>query len=948
MVSAQERLNQILPSWYDLLTLWSQDGSLVAAATDALMLESSNAKPDAKGQLQSLVSQWSAGDFKSLPEIVLLSNADISGAQGAYAASTGKIYLNADWLLTADQAWIQRVLTEELGHSLDTQLNLMDTPGDEGEAVSELLMPGRETEEKRQKISDANIVITLNGQNTDAEASLSNASWIIPFDNGDVECVTTTQEGASIVCGTFWNEVLLGTYKLTNATPEFGLDTFAAKFDQDGSCIWASQITGEGTAAILAVSSNSDGSCLITGRFSGSISLGAFSLTPNANEGLEIFVARINSDGTFAWAERAGGPNTGWESGESITTLTDGSSIVTGRFIGPANFGDYTISNAIAGGDGFITKLTPEGNFSWATSIGAGPYDIAASSDGSCFFAGYTLGPVALGSSNITTNALDALIAKISPTGSVEWAKAFGGGINDYTTGVSALSDGSAIITGWFQQTAQIGQTTLSAQQSDVFIARVSGDGNVMWATKGGGELYDYATDISSSGDGSAIVVGTFEGTAQFGGLSITADGGSRDIFVAKLNPDGSYAWATAAGGAFGDNATGVSILSDGSSVITGAFKGPAKFGNTTIDSTNVQGFAARLTADGKWGAVTALKNTGAGLFRINGNGTGQETQNLTCIVDTLDPDGMTKFPPSSPTGYTYQWEISADGSTNWTNATGTGNQTFKYSVNTTSDANKFLRVKVGYQDDKGFNETVYTGTAKIVSGTTKNDSFTGTSGVEVTFSGSGADAVATGAGNDFAKGGIGNDTFNGTDGDGDDFFDGQTEIDTLNYSGSTKGVIVDLVTGAAIERATGGVGKDTFASIENARGTNADDIFTGNTGVNSFTGVNGKDTYRFTNKQLGATVCDRITDFSNDTIELTRSAFGLAAGLTPSSSNFFASVSGTKAVNASAATLVYDTGTGYLYLNTDGAVSGVGTGGGVIAILANKAALTSSNFTLV
>ena len=42
MVTAQELLNQIIPSWYELLTQWSQDGSLIAAATDALMLDSSN------------------------------------------------------------------------------------------------------------------------------------------------------------------------------------------------------------------------------------------------------------------------------------------------------------------------------------------------------------------------------------------------------------------------------------------------------------------------------------------------------------------------------------------------------------------------------------------------------------------------------------------------------------------------------------------------------------------------------------------------------------------------------------------------------------------------------------------------------------------------------------------------------------------------------------------
>ncbi|WP_411868981.1 lectin-like protein [Vulcanococcus limneticus] len=106
------------------------------------MLDGSNAKQGSEGLLQSYVSQWSAGNFKNLPQIVLLSADDISGARGAYADSTDTIYLNQDWLLTASDEEIQRVLTEELGHYLDDQLNQGDSKGDEGEYFSYQLFSG--------------------------------------------------------------------------------------------------------------------------------------------------------------------------------------------------------------------------------------------------------------------------------------------------------------------------------------------------------------------------------------------------------------------------------------------------------------------------------------------------------------------------------------------------------------------------------------------------------------------------------------------------------------------------------------------------------------------------------------------------------------------------------------------------------------------------------------
>jgi len=120
-------LSPLLNQWKSLLQQWAKGGSLVTAAQEALLL---SGIPEG---LQILIDEWAAADFNSLPEVELLSAADISGAMGAYAISTGKIYLNADWVTTATQEGINAVLTEELGHHLDGLLNRSDTPGDEGQ-----------------------------------------------------------------------------------------------------------------------------------------------------------------------------------------------------------------------------------------------------------------------------------------------------------------------------------------------------------------------------------------------------------------------------------------------------------------------------------------------------------------------------------------------------------------------------------------------------------------------------------------------------------------------------------------------------------------------------------------------------------------------------------------------------------------------------------------------
>lgn len=131
---SQNILAPLLEDWRQLLTQWSRSGALGRAARDALRLEE---EPE---RLRELLASWSAGDFGDLPPIKLLPAGAMPGAAGAYAISTGTIYLNADWLPTASPQQALAVLTEELGHHLDAALNRQDTPGDEGELFAALLL----------------------------------------------------------------------------------------------------------------------------------------------------------------------------------------------------------------------------------------------------------------------------------------------------------------------------------------------------------------------------------------------------------------------------------------------------------------------------------------------------------------------------------------------------------------------------------------------------------------------------------------------------------------------------------------------------------------------------------------------------------------------------------------------------------------------------------------
>ncbi|OHY34972.1 hypothetical protein BCV64_04260, partial [Cylindrospermopsis raciborskii MVCC14] len=79
-----------------------------------------------------LRSQWQIGDFSQLPEIEILDSSILGSANGAYSSSENRIYLSSNLMENGTSSKIREVLIEEIGHFVDSRINQIDTPGDEG------------------------------------------------------------------------------------------------------------------------------------------------------------------------------------------------------------------------------------------------------------------------------------------------------------------------------------------------------------------------------------------------------------------------------------------------------------------------------------------------------------------------------------------------------------------------------------------------------------------------------------------------------------------------------------------------------------------------------------------------------------------------------------------------------------------------------------------------
>ncbi|MCG5058789.1 MAG: VCBS repeat-containing protein [Limnoraphis sp. WC205] len=87
-----------------------------------------------------LIKNGAAGNFENIPDLQILPDAAMNGAQGGFSNNKDTIYL-AESLVQADILGIQETLIEEIGHKFDTLLNPGgDTPGDEGELFKDIVL----------------------------------------------------------------------------------------------------------------------------------------------------------------------------------------------------------------------------------------------------------------------------------------------------------------------------------------------------------------------------------------------------------------------------------------------------------------------------------------------------------------------------------------------------------------------------------------------------------------------------------------------------------------------------------------------------------------------------------------------------------------------------------------------------------------------------------------
>ncbi|MFH0867368.1 MAG: gliding motility-associated C-terminal domain-containing protein [Bacteroidota bacterium] len=170
----------------------------------------------------------------------------------------------------------------------------------------------------------------------------------------------------------------------------------------------------------------------------------------------------------------------------------------------------------------------------------------------------------------------------------IHWHKNYGSAFIDEGLDISSDAAGNLFVTGYFSGVADFGVTQLSSNGvTDIFLAKINSAGSVLWAVKAGGNGSDRAWGIQTDGQGNSVITGLFHGTANFGSVSITANGNEEDMFVAKYDNSGNILWVKSGGGPDSDMGSAVTIDDNDNVIVTGQFKATATFDGQNLTSMN-------------------------------------------------------------------------------------------------------------------------------------------------------------------------------------------------------------------------------------------------------------------------------------------------------------------------------------------------------------------------
>ena len=214
-------------------------------------------------------------------------------------------------------------------------------------------------------------------------------------------------------------------------TVQAGMEAILYKLDGQGGSVWSRRWNGTGGVLGRALAVGA-GSVVVVGNYRGEVDgdPGVGERVLGTEGGVEGFLVKLDSAGTYGWSHRFGG--SGDESLTSVAVDERGGVYVGGMFHGEVDLdpGSGTAKQVANGGgeEGFVVKLESTGAYAWSKVFGGAADDhvqsVAVDRTGDVYLGGYYSGVVdfdpGMGEAvSASSGGLDAFVVKLTTTGTI-------------------------------------------------------------------------------------------------------------------------------------------------------------------------------------------------------------------------------------------------------------------------------------------------------------------------------------------------------------------------------------------------------------------------------------------------------------------------------------------------------------------------------------------------
>lgn len=244
-------------------------------------------------------------------------------------------------------------------------------------------------------------------------------------------------------------------------------------------------------------------------------------------------ILKINPVGEILWSKCFGGNNP--SKPQAVINSKEGGYIIAGESF--ASDGDVTGAHGSA--DFWVIKIDSLGELEWQIAIGGSSYesakDIIQNSEGDYFVIGNSRsndGDVPYHHGSEATN--DILLAKITSSGELLWAKSYGGDFDDTGQSITQDSLGYYYLAGYAQSTN--GDVPDNNGSSDFWILKIDSLGDIIWSKTFGGSESDNGEQVEYYNGNIYLIGETYSND-----YDVSGNHGSRDGWLLKITSDGNF-----------------------------------------------------------------------------------------------------------------------------------------------------------------------------------------------------------------------------------------------------------------------------------------------------------------------------------------------------------------------------------------------------------------------